>query len=55
MVLTLSIQTLGLEAVILTIGGSAGSVLFAWALWKYVTSKQMKFSGSADTEKGGKV
>ena len=49
------IQTLGLEAVILTIGGSAGSVLFAWALWKYVTAKQMKSSGSADTEKGGKA
>ena len=41
------IQTLGLEAVILTIGGSAGSVLFAWALWKHVTAKQMKSSGSA--------
>lgn len=49
------IQTLGLEAVILTIGGSAGSVLFAWALWKYVIAKQMKSSGSADTEKGGKA
>lgn len=49
------IQTLGLEAVVLTFGGSAGSVLFAWALWKYVTAKQMKSSGSADTEKGGKA
>ena len=49
------IQTLGLEAFILTIGGSAGSVLFAWALWKHVTAKQMKSSGSADTEKGGKA
>ena len=28
------LQTLGLEAVVLTLGGSAGSVLFAWALWK---------------------
>lgn len=31
------LQTLGLEAVLLTLGGSAGSILFAWALWKYVT------------------
>lgn len=31
------LQTLGLEAILLTLGGSAGSVLFAWALWKYVT------------------
>ncbi len=28
------IQTLGLEAIVLTLGGCAGSVLFAWALWK---------------------
>lgn len=30
------IQTLGLEAVVLTLAGSAGSILFAWALWKIV-------------------
>ena len=28
------LHTLGLEAVVLALGGSAGSVLFAWALWK---------------------
>lgn len=33
------LQTLGLEAILLTLGGSAGSILFAWALWKYVTRK----------------
>lgn len=28
------LQTLGLEAVVLAVGGSAGSVLFAWLLWR---------------------
>ena len=31
------LQTLGLEALILTIGGSIGSVFAAWLLWKQVS------------------
>ena len=34
------LQTLGLEAIVLTLGGSIGSAIFAWALWRYVTAKQ---------------
>ena len=52
------LQTLGLEAVILTIGGSLGSAIFAWALWKYVTAKQAKkaeTSNDNDMQKGGKA
>ena len=30
------LQTLGVEALVLTIGGSIGSVLAAWALWTTV-------------------
>ena len=30
------LQTLGLEAIVLTIAGSLGSAIFAWALWRYV-------------------
>lgn len=33
------LQTLGLEALILTIGGVAGSIVLAWLLW-YWASKQ---------------
>ena len=55
------LQTLGLEAVILTLGGSAGSVLFAWALWRYLSSRGAKAvvkdkSGDVlrdDLQKGG--
>lgn len=49
------LQTLGLEAIALTLGGSLGSTLFAWALWKYVTTKQTKSSAHAETGKGGKA
>ena len=35
------LQTLGLEAIALTLGGSLGSALFAWALWKYVTASRL--------------
>lgn len=31
------LQTLGVEALLLTIGGSIGSVLAAWALWNHVS------------------
>lgn len=34
------IQTLGLEALLLTIAGCAGSVLCAWALWKACAPKK---------------
>ena len=47
------LQTLGLEAVILTLGGSAGSVLFAWALWRYVSAKQAKADSQVVSQKGG--
>lgn len=49
------LQTLGLEAIALTLGGSLGSTLFAWALWKYATAKQTKSSAHAETGKGGKA
>lgn len=49
------LQTLGLEAIALTFGGSLGSALFAWALWKYVTAKQAKSSAHAEIGKGGKA
>ena len=34
------LQTLGLEALLLTIGGSPGTILFSWLLWKYVSRKE---------------
>ena len=34
------LQTLGLEAIVLTITGSLGSAIFAWALWRYVCRKE---------------
>lgn len=40
-------QTLGLEAILLTLGGCIGSVLFAWALWKYVIAKEAKKGGAS--------
>lgn len=49
------LQTLGLEAIALTLGGSLGSTLFAWALWQYVTAKQAKSSAHVEIGKGGKA
>ena len=49
------LQTLGLEAIILTIGGSAGSALFAWALWRYVTAKKANTATQDNGKKGGKA
>lgn len=47
------LQTLGLEAIVLTLGGSIGSAIFAWALWRYVTAKQ---NGKTSVEQeGGKA
>ena len=34
------LQTLGIEALLLTIGGSIGTILFSWILWKYVSRKE---------------
>lgn len=42
------LQTLGLEAIILTLGGSAGSVPFAWALWRYVSARQTSQKGGEE-------
>lgn len=36
------LQTLGLEAIVLTIAGSLGSAIFAWALWRYVCRMEAK-------------
>ena len=47
------LQTLGLEAIVLTLGGSIGSAIFAWALWRYITAKQ-KDKPSVEQE-GGKA
>ena len=47
------LQTLGLEAIVLTLGGSIGSAIFAWALWRYVTAEQ-KDKTSVEQE-GGKA
>ena len=47
------LQTLGLEAIVLTLGGSIGSAIFARALWRYVTAKQ-KDKTSVEQE-GGKA
>ena len=33
-------QTLGIEALLLTIGGAVGTILCAWLLWIYVSRKE---------------
>ena len=35
-----SMQTLGIEALLLTIGGAVGTTLCAWLLWIYVSRKE---------------
>ena len=47
------LQTLGLEAIVLTLGGSIGSAIFAWALWRYVTAK--KRDKTSVEQEGGKA
>lgn len=49
------LQTLGLEAIVLTLGGSAGSILFAWALWKMVAKKKAAAEEVAAHQKGGEA
>ena len=34
------IQTLGIEALLLTVGGAIGTTLFSWLLWKYLSRKE---------------
>ena len=34
------LHTIGIEAVILTLGGTLGSVVAAWALWKALYKKK---------------
>lgn len=38
--IVMGMQTLGIEALLLTIGGSIGTILFSWLLWKYVSRKE---------------
>ncbi len=33
------LHTIGLQALLLTSGGVAGSILASWALWKYIARK----------------
>lgn len=35
-----SLQSLGLEALLLAVGASAGSIALAWALWKLIKRKE---------------
>lgn len=35
-----SIGTLGIEAVVMTLGGTFGSVVFAWALWRVLYGRK---------------
>ena len=36
----MGMQTLGIEALLLTIGGAVGTTLCAWLLWIYVSRKE---------------
>ena len=38
--IVMGMRTLGIEALLLTIGGSIGTILFSWLLWKYVSRKE---------------
>ena len=38
--IVMGMQTLGIEAMLLTIGGALGTTLFSWLLWKYVSRKE---------------
>lgn len=40
--IVMGMQTLGIEALLLTIGGSIGTILFSWLLWKYVSRKEAR-------------
>ena len=38
--IVMGMQTLGIEALLLTIGGAVGTTLCAWLLWIYVSRKE---------------
>ena len=38
--IVMGMQTLGIEALVLTIGGAVGTILFSWLMWKYVSRKE---------------
>ena len=38
--IVMGMQTLGIEALVLTIGGAVGTILCAWLLWMYVSRKE---------------
>ena len=38
--IVMGMQTLGIEAMLLTIGGAVGTTLCAWLLWIYVSRKE---------------
>ena len=38
--IVMGMQTLGIEALLLTIGGAVGTTLCAWLLWIYVLRKE---------------
>ena len=38
--IVMGMQTLGIEALLLTIGGAMGTTLCAWLLWIYVSRKE---------------
>ena len=38
--IVMGMQTLGIEALVLTIGGAVGTIIFSWLLWKYVSRKE---------------
>ena len=37
-----SLKDLGLEALLLSIAATAGSIFFAWALWRFIQRKESK-------------
>ena len=40
--IVMGMQTLGIEAMLLTIGGAVGTTLCAWLLWIYVSRKEAR-------------
>ena len=40
--IVMGMQTLGIEALVLTIGGAVGTTLCAWLLWIYVSRKEAR-------------
>ena len=38
--IVMGMQTLGIEALLLTIGGAVCTIIFSWLLWKYVSRKE---------------